>query len=270
VRYRIAVVGVDGKLQAPDDVAKKFVKQCGVLVRDYILITVQEWNRPSSGGVPYIGDAAKDKLFDRLMINFLLSRLDVNPDEEERAKEELLQRVKKLALIKMAEAFKNWKKKLYLNFVKLDKTPDFNQGGYAKLRHQWADFVKYKTSDKALERSRINKENAAKKVYHHNMGSAGYVGCMPKWDALEVKYIATGIRPEPTIWTPRARNWFYSHRGTLDEEGRAIYTQKHKDHPLLPIEDIRSAVQDVEARWFVPDRENDELTRALKNDEHTG
>jgi hypothetical protein len=56
----------------------------------------------------------------------------------------------------------------------------------------------------------------------------------------------------------------------LDEEGRAIYTQKHKDHPLLAIEDIRSAVQDVEARRFIPDRENDELTRALKNDEHTG
>jgi hypothetical protein len=135
VRYRIEVVGVDGEPQAPDDVAKKFVKQCGVLVRDYIWITILEWNWPSSGGVPFVGDIAKDKLFDRLMINFLLPRPDVNPDEEERANEELLQRVKKFALIKMAEAFKNWKKKLYLNFVKLDKTPDFNQGGYAKLRH---------------------------------------------------------------------------------------------------------------------------------------
>jgi hypothetical protein len=40
--------------------------------------------------------------------------------------------------------------------------------------------VKYKTLEKALERSRINKENAAKKVYHLNMGSTGYAGCMPK------------------------------------------------------------------------------------------
>jgi hypothetical protein len=55
----------------------------------------------------------------------------------------------------------------------------------------------------------------------------------------------------------------------LDEEGRAIYNQRHKDNPLLPINDIRSAVHDVAAGWFVPDRENDELTRALKNDEHT-
>jgi hypothetical protein len=103
VRYRIKVVGVDAEPIAPDDVAKKFVKQCRVLVRDYILITIQEWNWPSSSGVPYVGDVAKVKLFDRLMIIFLLPRPDVNPDEEERANEELMQRVKKFALIKIAD-----------------------------------------------------------------------------------------------------------------------------------------------------------------------
>jgi hypothetical protein len=84
-------------------------------VRDYIPINVQEWNWPSSSGVPYVGDVAKDKLFDRLMMNLLQPRPNVNPDEEERGNEELLQRVKKFALIKMVEAFKNWKKKLYLS-----------------------------------------------------------------------------------------------------------------------------------------------------------
>jgi hypothetical protein len=56
----------------------------------------------------------------------------------------------------------------------------------------------------------------------------------------------------------------------LDKEGRAIYNQKHKDHPLLPIDDIRNAVHDVASGRFIPDRENDKLTRALKNDEHIG
>ena len=135
MRYRIEVVGVDGEPQAPVDVARKFVKQCGVLARYYIPITVQEWNRPSGGGVPYVGDAAKDRLFDKLMTNFLLPMLDVNPDEEERARRELVQRVKKFALSKMTDAFKNWKKKLYNNFVKVEKNPYFTQGGYAKLRH---------------------------------------------------------------------------------------------------------------------------------------
>ena len=39
---------------------------------------------------------------------------------------------------------------------------------------------------------------------------------------------------------------------------------------LLPIEDIRDAVRDIEAGRFIPDREDDELTHALKNKEHPG
>ena len=50
----------------------------------------------------------------------------------------------------------------------------------------------------------------------------------------------------------------------MDAEGKVIYNQRHKDNPL-PIEEIRHAVQDVEEGVFVPDRENDELTRALEN-----
>src|SRR3954469_18151522 len=112
--------------------------------------------------------------------------------------------------------------------------------------------------------------NAAKKIYHHNMGSAGYAGCMPKWEAIEAKYFDAGITLEPTTWNERTRNWFYGHGGTLDKDGKAIYNQSHADDPLLPIEDIRDAVCDIEAGRFIPDRENDELTRALKNKEHAG
>ena len=46
----------------------------------------------------------------------------------------------------MAELFKIWKKRLVAEFVKKDKTPDFDQGTYVKIKDQWADFVKYKNS----------------------------------------------------------------------------------------------------------------------------
>ena len=50
------------------------------------------------------------------------------------------------------------------------------------------------------------------------------------------------------------------------------YITTHIDDPLLPIEDIRDAVRDIEEGRFIPDREDDELTRALKikntQDEH--
>ena len=269
MRYRIEEVGVDGT-PAPDEVYTIFIKSCGVIVRDNVPITIQEWNRPGCGGVPYVGDVVKNSLFRKLMVNFLLPMPDVDdPDEMEKAQYELESRLKKFALIKMAEAFKNYKKDLDRKFVKKGKTPDFN-GGYAKLRHHWADFLAYKTSSKAVERSNINKENARKKIYHHHMGSKGYAGCMPQWDALEEKFRAAGITPEPAKWNKRARLWFYGHGGTLDAKGKAIYNQRHRDNPLLPIEKIRTSHEDVEAGRFVPDRENDELTRALGNDEHTG
>ena len=58
--------------------------------------------------------------------------------------------------------------------------------------------------------------------------------------------------------------------GTLDSEGKCIYTKKHVEEPPLPIEAIRTAVKDVEEGRFHPDREKDKLTRGLGNDEHTG
>jgi hypothetical protein len=274
VRYRIEEVGVDGT-PAPEEVYTQFVKSCGVIVRDNVPITIQEWNRPSGGGVPYVGDVVKTSLFRKLMVNFLLPVPDVDdPDEMEKAQDELESRIMKFALIKMAEAFKNYKKDLDRKFIKKGKTPDFTRG-YAKLRHHWDDFVAYKTSSKAVERSNINKENARKKIYHHHMGSKGYAGCMPQWDALEEKFRAAGITPEPAKWNERARNWFYGHGGTLDAQGKALYNQRHRDNPqgfaaMLPIEKIRTSHKDVEEGRFVPDRENDELTRALGNDEHTG
>ena len=55
----------------------------------------------------------------------------------------------------------------------------------------------------------------------------------------------------------------------MDSEGKCIYTKARAENPL-PIEEIRKAVKDVEEGRFIPDREDDELTRALGNPEHEG
>jgi hypothetical protein len=276
VRYRIEVVAKDGQPIAPDDVRQKFVKASGVVVRDYIPITVREWHRPRDPGVRYVGDNGREMLWKKLLVNFTLPAPEVDPEAEEpteediqRQKEALVKKVKDWTLRKMAEQFKNWKKRLYTDFILKDKTPDFDHG-YEKIRDDWPEFVAYKKSEDAMEKSRINKANAAKKKYHHTMGPGGYAGSMAKWEKMEADLLAKGITPEPLTWTERARNWFYGHGGTLDAEGKCIYNQRHKDNPLLPIDAIRSAVKDVEEGRFVPDREKDELTRGLGNDEHKG
>jgi hypothetical protein len=50
----------------------------------------------------------------------------------------------------------------------------------------------------------------------------------------------------------------------------SVYIQKKHDEDPLPIDAIRSATKDVEEGMFHPEREKDELTRALGNDEHPG
>ena len=52
---------------------------------------------------------------------------DPNEEDLERKKDIIQQKVKKWALSKMAQQFCNWKKRLYNDFIKKDKTPDFTK-----------------------------------------------------------------------------------------------------------------------------------------------
>ena len=63
--------------------------------------------------------------------------------------------VREFALSKMAEAFRNWKKNLWAKYLKNGKKapPEF-KGEHVKLRHQWPEFVAYKESEAAKERSK--------------------------------------------------------------------------------------------------------------------
>ena len=280
-RYRIEKIAADGAPELPDDVAKKYVKQSGVLVRDHIPITVREWHKPNDDvaeGISYVGDLAKENLFKKIMANFTLPTPEVDQNEVdeneedpalilERKKIALVKKVKAWTLRKMAQQFSNWKKRLHLDFIKKDKTPDFT-GAYEKIKPFWAEFVQYKKSEDALIRSETNKKNAAKKKYHHTMGQAGYKGSLPKWEKLENDLLDKGVTPEPFHWDSRTRSWFYGHGGTLDSEGKCIYNIRHEENPL-PIDDLRDAIKDAKEGRFQPDRENDELTRALKNKEHS-
>ena len=141
-RYRIVKVAEDGTPIAPPDVAKKIVKQCGVIVRDYISITVREWHKPRAGGIRYVGDKGKENLWKKLMVNFTLPAPEVDPDEEDPneaekiARKNMEQKVRDWTLKKMAELFKNWKKRLNNEFVEKNKTPDFDKG-YEKIRDDW-------------------------------------------------------------------------------------------------------------------------------------
>ena len=99
---------------------------------------------------------------------------------------------------------------MYNKFVKDKKAPDFT-GPLESQQAHWNSFLEYKDSELAKERSRKNKENAAKKIYHHKMGAGGYRSAEPKWDQIEATIREKGITPATQEWPHRVRNWVLGH-----------------------------------------------------------
>src|SRR4051812_36332632 len=93
----------------------------------------------------------------------------------------------------MAVAFKNHKRTTWEKYVKDGrKTPVF-KGILENQSAHWHDFVKFKDSELAKERSRINKKNAQKKDKFHKLGPGGYAVAMPKWDKSEKEMEDAGV-----------------------------------------------------------------------------
>ena len=89
-------------------------------------------------------------------------------------------------------------------YVDKGKTPEFT-GRFEKIRDHWPAFVAYKTSDRTKKMSETNKNNAAKKKFHHRTGSGGYLKARPLWDKVENDLLAKGVEPETLDWPDRSR-----------------------------------------------------------------
>jgi hypothetical protein len=154
-KLSIDVVSLDGKPLEPKQHATKFINQCGVIVRDMIPITVQEWYEPKKArlGATFLNKRSKKDLWRKLMANFILppeySKMDDDGNEIPGGSERR-RRVKQYALKKMAEAFQGFKKMLYAKYITKEKTPVF-EGAYEKLRQWWPKFVAFKASERAKE-----------------------------------------------------------------------------------------------------------------------
>ena len=172
VKYNIEAVRPNGEPLAPKKIADKFIRQCGVLVKDQLPISLQEWREPAKPrpDVTFVDKNQKDLLWDTLMEHFTL------PDHFTEAD---VQKVKDAALRKMAVAFKNHKNREWDKYVKGGrKTPVF-EGTLENQRAHWDDFVKFKDSELAKERSRINKKNAEKRISSISWGQVAM-----RWECL--------------------------------------------------------------------------------------
>ena len=105
-----------------------------------------------------------------------------------------VQKVKDAALRKMAVAFKNHKNREWDKYVKGGrKTPVF-EGTLEKQSAHWDDFVKFKDSELAKERSRINKKNAEKRISSISWGQVA-----TRWQFLSGISLRKGWRMQVSL-----------------------------------------------------------------------
>nr|ABA97949.1 transposon protein, putative, CACTA, En/Spm sub-class [Oryza sativa Japonica Group] len=253
-RHIITEVEEDGRHSAPAEAAKNYVRHSGWVVRDNVPVSTVYWRRTRARGdhESFVPDSEKEMLWTTMLETFTL------PAGTE-------DKVKRWTLKKMAEQFQSFKGDLYQKYILKGQTPNFDT--FPKLRDHWDEFVAYKTGEQGQAMMERNKENAAKKKYHHHLGSGGYSIAMPKWEEMEASLIERGIEPAIANWPERSKFWYYAHGGTLNPaDGSLVFGDQIREAARR----LTDAVEASSQGTFRPDRDRDELTLALQTPEHPG
>ena len=126
-KHVVTKVDAEGYPSAPKAASTEFLNQCGVIIRARIPITTRLWKLSKQEEQQHaVPPHQKEMLWTELKDMFTLP---------EGVDQEL---VKKCALKKMALAFATFKKKLFTNYIKKDKEPNWND--LPQVKPYWEEF----------------------------------------------------------------------------------------------------------------------------------
>jgi hypothetical protein len=201
-----------------------------------------------------LSKVGQDQLWNDVLKHFALSE-GVDPNL-----------VKGWTLVKMATQFQNFKKKLTRDFIKNNRTPNWDE--YPKIKDHWKSFVEYKKSEIFAQEGAQAKNSASKKgEYNHRLGRGGYAVAIPEWWKMEQDLIAKGIISTVFHWPKRLKHWYYAHGGRLNpDDGTLEFPPTLREKAL----ELMNKIEDVKDGRLKVDREMYELTMALGNPEHPG
>src|SRR6266542_3578275 len=135
------------------------------------------------------------------------------------------------------------------------------------IEEDWNAFVKKKSTEEAKLLSKQRSKLAKKNVHPHTMGSSGYAASIPKWEKeLEDAIIAGKQIPYANL-DDRSKNWMLGRRSTSSSCAELSF---NKPETVEVVNKLAKIHAQATQGSFVPDRENDVLTKALRTKEHPG
>jgi hypothetical protein len=225
----------------PPEARKAFKRAFRFQVRDNVPIIITDWWQ--------VPAAIKDKIWSNMKekIKFSAGAEDV---------------VKNAMFINMGRLFRKWKSELNTKYVRKGLMPK-HMGKI--IEAQWKEFLQQKADPKALAISNKYDEMSKKNIYPHHMGSKGYVAKIPEWKKKIEEVISAGNTNPVEDIKERTVNWLLTW-SELTQDGKLV----HKKKGVTVVQE--KTVQLTEKKrlgLFMSDRENDILSGALDNTEHT-
>src|SRR6266498_3362863 len=104
-------------------------------------------------------------------------------------------------------------------------------------------------------------------MHPHTMGSPGYAEKIPIWHKEIEDAINAGKEISYANLDERSKNWMLARRSTSSSCAELSFNKPETQEVVKKIAEIQAQVTEGS---FMPDRENEILTKALGNPEHSG
>jgi hypothetical protein len=134
------------------------------------------------------------------------------------------------------------------------------------MPNEWDTFIQQHTTPKAIALSNKMKELNAKNKFRHKLGPGGYKATMPKWAKMEPKLREAGVPYPLEGCMVRNRNWIQG-RSCTDDSGWLITSSSEVTNL---VEKVKTLAAKEKSGEFKSQQERDQLSTALKNEEHHG
>jgi hypothetical protein len=164
----------------------------------------------------------------------------------------------------ISNAFQRFRHALNKYYVQRGLSP-LNQFGYI-MPSKWDTFIQQHTTPEVVPCSNKMKELNTKNNFRHKLGPTVYKAAMPKWANKEQELREAGIPGPLEGCTMRTRNWIWG-CSLIDDSRRLITSSSEVTNMVEKAKTLQAKEKTGE---FKSQRERDQLSAALENEEHRG